>query len=77
MIATDPLSIEAIRRGLRTKVVGRHLFLFGEVESTNTVLRGLARSGATEGSVVLGRGPAAGARCGRSRRVAPGRPEKP
>ena len=53
MIATDPLSIEAIRRRLRTRVVGRHLFLFGEVESTNTVLSRLAGSGATEGSVVL------------------------
>ncbi len=53
MIATAPLSIEAIRRRLRTSVVGRHLFLFGEVESTNTVLSRLAGSGATEGSVVL------------------------
>ncbi len=56
MIATDPLSIEAIRRQLRTSVVGRHLFLFGEVESTNTVLRHLARSGATEGTAVLAEG---------------------
>lgn len=56
MIATDPLSIQAIRRRLRTTVVGRHLFLFGEVESTNTVLRHLARSGATEGTAVLAEG---------------------
>jgi BirA family biotin operon repressor/biotin-[acetyl-CoA-carboxylase] ligase len=53
MIATDVLSIEAIRRLLRTSVVGRHVYLFGEVESTNTVLCHLARSGATEGTVVL------------------------
>jgi len=56
MIATDPLSIKAIRRGLQTSVVGRCLYLFGEVESTNTVLRRLARSGATEGTVVLAEG---------------------
>jgi BirA family biotin operon repressor/biotin-[acetyl-CoA-carboxylase] ligase len=53
MIATEALSIEAIRRLLRTSVVGRHLYLFGDVESTNTVLCHLARSGATEGTVVL------------------------
>lgn len=56
MIATDPLSIEAIRRGLSTAVVGQHLYLFDEVESTNTVLRRLARSGAREGTVVLAEG---------------------
>jgi BirA family biotin operon repressor/biotin-[acetyl-CoA-carboxylase] ligase len=48
-----PLSIEAIRRQLRAGVVGRHLYLFGEVDSTNRVLRHLARSGAAEGTVVL------------------------
>ena len=53
MIATEVLSIEAIRRRLRTSVVGQHLYLFGEVESTNAVLCQLARSGATEGTVVL------------------------
>ena len=53
MIATEPLSIEAIRRGLRATVVGRPLYLFGEVESTNTALRDLARAGADEGTVVL------------------------
>lgn len=56
MIATEPLSIEAIRRRLQTSIVGRHLYLFGEVESTNTVLRHLARSGAAEGTVVLAEG---------------------
>ena len=53
MIATEPLSIEAIRERLRATVVGQHLYLFGEVESTNAVLRDLARSGAAEGTVVL------------------------
>jgi BirA family biotin operon repressor/biotin-[acetyl-CoA-carboxylase] ligase len=63
MILTDPLSIEAIRRRLDARIVGRHLYLFGEVESTNTVLRQLARSGAAEGTVVL----ADGQRQGRGR----------
>jgi BirA family transcriptional regulator, biotin operon repressor / biotin---[acetyl-CoA-carboxylase] ligase len=53
MIVADLLSIEAIRRQLRTAVVGRHLYLFGEVDSTNTVLRDLAQAGATDGTVVL------------------------
>ena len=56
MILVDTLSIEAIRRQLRSRVVGRHLYLFSEVESTNTVLRHLARSGAGEGTVVLAEG---------------------
>ena len=37
MIATEVLSIEVIRRLLRTHVVGQHLYLFGEVESTKSV----------------------------------------
>lgn len=56
MIVTDALSIEAIRRQLNSRVVGQHLYLFSEVESTNTVLRHLARSGAAEGTVVLAEG---------------------
>lgn len=53
MTLADPLSIEAIRRRLRSETVGRHLFLFGEVDSTNRVLGHLARSGAAEGTAVL------------------------
>ncbi len=53
MIATDLLSIEEIRRTLATEIVGRHIFLFGTVESTNTRLRTLARNGARAGTVVL------------------------
>ena len=53
MIATDLLSVQAIRQRLRTAVVGQHLYLFGEVDSTNTVLRDLARAGAADGTVVL------------------------
>lgn len=52
-MVSKTLSVEAIRRQLATTIVGRHVYLFGEVESTNTVLRYLARHGAREGSVVL------------------------
>lgn len=45
--------MQTIRRWLDTKTVGKHLYVFDEVESTNSVLRDLARSGAAEGTVVL------------------------
>jgi BirA family transcriptional regulator, biotin operon repressor / biotin---[acetyl-CoA-carboxylase] ligase len=63
MIVAELLSVEAIRQRLRTAVVGQHLYLFGEVDSTNTVLRALARAGAADGTVVL----ADGQRQGRGR----------
>lgn len=53
MITTDTLSVEAIRPRLTAESVGRQIYLFGEVESTNAVLRGLAREGAVDGTVVL------------------------
>ncbi len=60
MIMTDALSIESIRRGLRTTTVGQHLYLFGEVDSTNELLSRLARSGDTDGTVVLAEGQSRG-----------------
>lgn len=64
---TDRLSIEVVRRRLDTKTVGRHLYLFGEIESTNRVLRRLARSGAAEGTAVLAESQSDGrARLGRA-----------
>jgi BirA family biotin operon repressor/biotin-[acetyl-CoA-carboxylase] ligase len=56
VIALDSLSIEAIRRQLDTATVGWHLYLFGDVGSTNGVLHQLARAGAGEGTVVLAEG---------------------
>ena len=49
----ERLSIQTIRRTLDPEAVGKHLYLFDEVESTNAVLRDLARSGAAVGTVVL------------------------
>ncbi|MBI2528298.1 MAG: biotin--[acetyl-CoA-carboxylase] ligase [Candidatus Rokubacteria bacterium] len=60
MIATDLLSVEGIRRGLQAATVGRQLYLFGEVESTNVALRRLAREGAVEGTAVLAEAQRAG-----------------
>jgi BirA family transcriptional regulator, biotin operon repressor / biotin---[acetyl-CoA-carboxylase] ligase len=52
-MVAERLSMQMIRRWLDTRIVGRHLYVFDEVESTNSVLRDLARSGAAEGTVVL------------------------
>jgi BirA family biotin operon repressor/biotin-[acetyl-CoA-carboxylase] ligase len=48
-----PLSLEEIRRKLTTDRVGFHTYLFGEVGSTNAVLRRLAETGAADGTVVF------------------------
>lgn len=50
---SQTLSIAGIRKRLNTGITGRQLYLFHEVESTNSTLSNLARSGALEGSVVL------------------------
>jgi BirA family biotin operon repressor/biotin-[acetyl-CoA-carboxylase] ligase len=49
----ERLAIEHIRRTLATERIGFQLYLFGEVGSTNTVLRRLADTGAPDGTVVL------------------------
>jgi BirA family biotin operon repressor/biotin-[acetyl-CoA-carboxylase] ligase len=56
----DSLSIELIRRQLSARVVGRQIYLFGEVASTNETLRHLAEAGAREGTVVLAESQTAG-----------------
>jgi BirA family biotin operon repressor/biotin-[acetyl-CoA-carboxylase] ligase len=49
----ERLSMQIVRRKLEARMVGKHVYIFDEVESTNAVLRDLARSGAAEGTVVL------------------------
>jgi BirA family biotin operon repressor/biotin-[acetyl-CoA-carboxylase] ligase len=49
----DLLSVDRMRRHLRTDRFGQHIYLFGPVTSTNAVLRRLAAHGAGEGTVVL------------------------
>ena len=51
--AHDSLCIDLIRRHLVTDTIGSRILLYGEVSSTNLVLRGLAARGAVEGTVVL------------------------
>jgi BirA family biotin operon repressor/biotin-[acetyl-CoA-carboxylase] ligase len=60
MSAGDRLSVEAIRRQLTARTVGRQMYIFGEVDSTNGRLRALARSGAPAGTVVLAESQTAG-----------------
>lgn len=52
-MVAERLSMQMIRRWLDTQTVGKHLYVFDEVESTNTIMRDLARSGAADGTVVL------------------------
>ena len=59
-VETRALSIAGIRQRLSAPVVGRQLYVCGEVESTNATLSRLARSGAPEGTVVLAESQTAG-----------------
>ncbi len=59
-IEARPLSITGIRQRLLAPVVGRQLYVCGQVESTNATLSRLARSGAPEGTVVLAEAQTAG-----------------
>jgi BirA family biotin operon repressor/biotin-[acetyl-CoA-carboxylase] ligase len=60
MITVDLLSIDEIRRRLVTSTVGAQIYLYGDVDSTNTKLRMLARGQAPDGTVVLAEGQTAG-----------------
>lgn len=51
-LSTD-LTLDAIRRHLRTRTVGQTLELLDETSSTNTVALTLAHAGASDGTVVL------------------------
>jgi BirA family biotin operon repressor/biotin-[acetyl-CoA-carboxylase] ligase len=58
--AVDGLDVGAIRRQLVSEIVGTHVYIFADVESTNRVLRDLAEAGAHEGAVVLAESQRAG-----------------
>jgi BirA family biotin operon repressor/biotin-[acetyl-CoA-carboxylase] ligase len=51
--ACDVLSPALMRPHLTAEVVGRHIYLFGTVDSTNTALRRLAAHGAADGTAVF------------------------
>jgi BirA family transcriptional regulator, biotin operon repressor / biotin---[acetyl-CoA-carboxylase] ligase len=52
-LASSPLSIREIRRRLETSVIGQHLYLFDQVESTNASLDAIARAGGRAGTVLV------------------------
>lgn len=60
LFTTDLLSITEIRRRLTASAIGRHMYLFGAVDSTNARLRSLARGGARVGTVLIAEGQTAG-----------------
>ncbi|MBI2619683.1 MAG: biotin--[acetyl-CoA-carboxylase] ligase [Ignavibacteriales bacterium] len=47
------LSKEDLQKDLHTRVIGRRLFVFESIDSTNACARTLAEAGAEEGSVVI------------------------
>lgn len=51
--APDRLSREKLLEALQTKVLGRHIHIFDEVDSTQNVAQRLVREGAPEGTLVL------------------------
>jgi BirA family biotin operon repressor/biotin-[acetyl-CoA-carboxylase] ligase len=50
---TDVLGTEAIRTGLRTRVMGQTVYFWPDVGSTNDELKRLAEAGAPEGSLAI------------------------
>jgi len=60
VITTGLLSIPDIRRYLTASVIGRHIYLFDEVDSTNARLKTLVRAGARAGTVLIAEGQTAG-----------------
>jgi BirA family biotin operon repressor/biotin-[acetyl-CoA-carboxylase] ligase len=50
---TAPLDKAALLRGLSTRVFGRKLFVFAEIDSTNACARALADIGNPQGTVVI------------------------
>jgi len=69
----DRFDAEELRRGLQSRVVGRQIHCFAEVDSTNVRAAQLAEQGAEEGSVVLAEAQSAGkGRLGRRWESPPG-----
>lgn len=49
----EPLRAEAVKRVMRTRLLGQVVHYWAEVDSTNAALLQLAKDGATEGTVVI------------------------
>ena len=50
---TDYISADEISKGLNTKYIGKKLYVYREVSSTNTLAKFLSMNGAENGSVVI------------------------
>jgi biotin-(acetyl-CoA carboxylase) ligase len=53
MPLTERFSMQVIHRELDARIVGQHIHIVDEVDSTNEMLRDLACLGASDGTVVL------------------------
>jgi len=47
------MDIKRIKSGLNTKVIGREVYAFDDVDSTNTVALNMAEEGIAEGAVIV------------------------
>jgi BirA family biotin operon repressor/biotin-[acetyl-CoA-carboxylase] ligase len=56
----DIIRIDDIKRGLKTRVIGREIQLFREVASTNTLAMQMASQGALQGTVIIAETQSAG-----------------
>ncbi len=66
-------SKEELQRGLKTRVIGKKIFAFDSIDSTNICVKTLAEAGAEEGAVVIAEHQTAGrGRLGRSWESTPG-----
>ncbi len=67
------ISKESILKGLKTRIIGKKVFVFESIDSTNACARTLAEAGTAEGTVVVADYQTAGrGRLGRSWLSAPG-----
>jgi BirA family biotin operon repressor/biotin-[acetyl-CoA-carboxylase] ligase len=67
------ISKESILKGLKTQVIGKKLFVFESIDSTNACAKTLAETGTIEGTVVVADHQSAGrGRLGRSWKSEPG-----
>ncbi|TXK81379.1 biotin--[acetyl-CoA-carboxylase] ligase [Paenibacillus sp. N3.4] len=63
----DKWQVKELLSGLKTKVLGHNLHIYGEVDSTQTIAHALVASGASEGTLVLAEAQSSGrGRMGRS-----------
>lgn len=60
MSAEEKLTVEAIKRGLPTRLIGRRVVVYPSIGSTNDEAKRLAETGEPEGTLVIAEGQTAG-----------------